>query len=141
MWLSLRFRQVASAAEVQSLRRVSPCAWHPNPPRPTRAGDVCSREGENHARSPERRDEGERTRTRKCRSEKVSLKHPTNPLALQNISGQRFFAGELRTTWRWGPYIRERGNGQCSQEIAILAGSLDSLHGDPGSRKKIATDV
>ena len=58
-WLSLRFRQVASAAEVQSLRRFTvSLATRSARPRPTRHGDVCSREGENHARSPERRDEG-----------------------------------------------------------------------------------
>src|SRR6516162_1387015 len=36
---------------------------------------------------------GERTRTRKCRSEKISLKHPMNPLAFQNILGREIFRG------------------------------------------------
>src|SRR5215813_11319881 len=34
-----------------------------------------------------------RTRTRKCRSEKISLKHPMNPLAFQNILGREIFRG------------------------------------------------
>src|SRR6516225_5651234 len=36
---------------------------------------------------------GERARTRKCRSEKISLKHPANPLAFQNIVGGEIFRG------------------------------------------------
>ena len=45
---------------------------------------------------------GERTRTRKCRSEKVSLKHPTNPLAFQNILGREIFRGGAANDLTYG---------------------------------------
>jgi hypothetical protein len=37
---------------------------------------------------------GERTRTRKCRFEKMSLEHRANPLAFRNILGPEIFRGE-----------------------------------------------
>jgi len=36
---------------------------------------------------------GERTRTRKCRSEKIALKHPAKPLAFRSILGREIFRG------------------------------------------------
>ena len=45
---------------------------------------------------------GERTRTRKCRSEKISLKHPMNPLAFQNILGREIFRGGAANDLTYG---------------------------------------
>src|SRR5262249_44188933 len=86
---------------------------------------------------------GERTRTRKCRSEKISLKHPMNPLDFQNILGREFLRGGAANDWTggWGaktgqleidcPPGRALTTGVLARMVALFPPASPWWHGLP----------